>query len=252
MTSKTVREGGLHLHQRLPRDKQQGGLLVSVATHQSPAGGYKYRPREQAIIPGPWRDSKVSVLPACIKRPADSNLALAPLLRLCESVVHNAPQQQDRGNYHNQRKGSSISGEPRGVNEAERGRRRERWVSAWAGEARRRGGGRPTHLCLLVPPKKLRGSRKIATRIINHGEKIDLSVPSLPLPSLSPLCSHAARLLFCFPNLPPTIMSSFSFIWLICFHFQTLMCAKVDHNHIIIIIKPNTGALSVPAFMRAP
>lgn len=78
VTSKTLREGGLHLHQRLPRDKQQGGLLVSVLTHQSPAGSCKYRPRERAIISGPWRNSKVSVLPARIKRPADSNLALPP------------------------------------------------------------------------------------------------------------------------------------------------------------------------------
>lgn len=51
---------------------------------------------------------------------------------LCGSVVHNAWQQQDRDNYHNQRRAPSISGEPWGVNEAERrGRRRERWISAW-------------------------------------------------------------------------------------------------------------------------
>lgn len=80
------------------------------------------------------KDSKVQVgrelremlprkhLPACTKRPANSNLALPPHPpTLCESVVHNASQQQDRFNYHNQSRGASISGEPRGVNEAEMG-----------------------------------------------------------------------------------------------------------------------------------
>lgn len=54
----------------------------------------------------------------------NSNLALPPSM-LCESVAHNALQQQDSGNYHNQRRGSSISGGPQGVNEAERRRSRE-------------------------------------------------------------------------------------------------------------------------------
>lgn len=75
-------------------------------------------------------DTLSKLLPACIKRPLNSNLAL-PRFMLCESVVHNALQQQDRGNYHNQSRASSISGEPQGVNEAPRRRRRDRWVSAW-------------------------------------------------------------------------------------------------------------------------
>ena len=41
---------------------------------------------------------------------------------LCECAVHNVLQQQDRDNYHNQARSASISGEPQGVNEAERER----------------------------------------------------------------------------------------------------------------------------------
>lgn len=55
---------------------------------------------------------------------------------LCESVVHNALRRQDRGNYHNQRRGSSISGEPRGVNEAEREKEREVRKMSQRGERR--------------------------------------------------------------------------------------------------------------------
>lgn len=91
-------------------------------------------------------------IPACIKRPVNSNLALPPSM-LHESVVHNAFQQQDRGNYHNQKRGSSISGEPQGVNEAERRRRRERWVSAWEKETEGYGERGEWAPCLLVPPK---------------------------------------------------------------------------------------------------
>lgn len=130
-------------------------------------------------------------IPACIKRPMNSNLALPPPMH-CESVVHNALQQQDRGNYHNQRRGASISGEPQGVNEAERRKRRERWVSAWERETEGGGEGEGWAPLCWFPQNSKASCQKIATCIINHSEKIYLSTLSLFL-SLSfhiPLFSH--------------------------------------------------------------
>lgn len=112
----------------------------------------------------------------------NTNLALPPPM-LCESVVHNALQQQDRGNYHNQRRRSSISGEPWGVNEAERRRRRERWVSAWEAETEGGGeGGEWAHVCWFPPKNSKASCQKIATHVINHSEKIYLSIHALSFP----------------------------------------------------------------------
>lgn len=156
-TSKTLRERGLHLHQRLPRDKQQGGLLVSVLTHQSPAGGYKYRPRVRAIISSPWRDSKVSVLPACIKRPADSNLALAPFYAFVSLLCIM---------LHSSRTGviTTIRGEDH-QSQVNRGewmkQRKEGGESDESQHEQERRGDQQTHLSLLVPPKNSKALGKL-------------------------------------------------------------------------------------------
>lgn len=107
----------------------------------------------------------------------NSNLALQPtFVFFCGSVVHNASQQQDRDNYHNQTRAPSISGELWGVNEAERrGRRRERWISAWQPDGGRWGG----KIALLLPKQeKLR-------HIINHSRKNQFYLPSPFVSSLS-------------------------------------------------------------------
>lgn len=109
--------------------RRQTVYLVSVSPHQ-PLSGPKCFKYEPVIVCFPWLGSGWTFkhVPACIKKPMNSNVALASSM-LCECAAHNVLQQQDRHNYHNQRKGASISGEPWGVNEAERRRKQKRWIS---------------------------------------------------------------------------------------------------------------------------
>lgn len=114
-----------------------------------------------------------------------SNLALHPPM-LCESVVHNALQQQDRGNYHNQRR-RSINLRWTTGSKWSREEEKQRKMSLCVRKRDRRSWRWDP--CLLAPQNSKVSCQKTPARIINHSEKIYLSTLLLFLSSSSSFLS---------------------------------------------------------------